>query len=416
MAVMAGEHKRRDVLPPPVERYTVLGWLYKNLFSSWYNILLTGLSLGIIYIVLKPTLVWAFTKARWVSVALNMANLFVGVYPREELWRVWWAVYVLVALIGLSWGAHFRNHGRGVVFFSALALLGALPIELSVMDMQRESLLYLPLPAEFLPVGLVGAIAIAVGRFGAQHVRALVNYGWILYVPVVLLLIRGISPEHALLPLVRTSEWGGLMLNIIVSSTALVLGLPIGIALALGRRSQLPVMRTLCITFIEWIRGAPLIMWLFTAQVMLPLFLPPEIRVDKLIRAQVAVTMFAAAYSAEIVRGGLQAIPAGQYEAADALALTKAQSVRHIVLPQALRTVIPVFTNEAIGLSKDTSLLKIVGMHEMLSMATLVMSNPDFLGTQRELLFFAGVIFWIVTYAISYSGRRVERAQGLGRR
>ena len=407
---------RSDMLPPPIERYTVLGWIVKNLFSSWYNGILTFVAIGIVFAIGRPAIIWAFSQARWVVIPFNMANLMVGVYPREEIWRVWSVVYLIAGLVGLTWRTQFRGHSRGVIVFALMILLGILPINLAFMGMDGETIRTTTLPRGMAGVGIGGLFGILVGQVGGDRMKRLSTYGWLWFYPVAIFLIRGISQDHSIMPLVKTSQWGGLMLNTIVSSTALVLGLPIGIVFALGRRSQLPVFRTVSIVFIEFIRGVPLITILFTAQVMIPLFLPEEIRIDNLIRAMIGVTLFAAAYVAEIVRGGLQAIPRGQYEASDALALTKADGLRYIILPQALRTTIPMMVNQAIGLSKDTSLLKIVAMMELLSMAQMLTANPDYIGTQRELLTFVMVVFWLVTYMLAYAGRRLELAQELGKR
>lgn len=407
---------RSDTLPPPIERYTVLGWIVKNLFSSWYNGILTFVAIGIVFSIGRPAIIWAFSQAQWVVIPFNMANLMVGVYPREEIWRIWCVVYLIGGLVGLTWRTQFRGHSRGVIVFALMILLGILPINLAFMGMDGETIRTTTLPRGMAGVGIGGLFGILMGQVGGDRMKRLSTYGWLWFYPVALFLIRGISQNHSIMPLVKTSQWGGLMLNTIVSSTALVLGLPIGIVFALGRRSQLPVFRTVSIVFIEFIRGVPLITILFTAQVMIPLFLPEEIRIDNLIRAMIGVTLFAAAYIAEIVRGGLQAIPRGQYEASDALALTKADGLRYIILPQALRTTIPMMVNEAIGLSKDTSLLKIVAMMELLSMAQMLTANPDYIGTQRELLTFVMVVFWLVTYMLAYAGRRLELAQGLGKR
>ncbi|MDP6771103.1 MAG: amino acid ABC transporter permease, partial [Anaerolineales bacterium] len=332
---------RSDMLPPPIERYTVLGWIVKNLFSSWYNGILTFVAIGIIVTIGRPAIIWAFSQARWVVIPFNMANLMVGVYPRTEIWRVWCVVYLIAGLVGLTWRIQFTGHNRGVIVFVAFVMMGLFPIDLAFMGMDGETIRTTNLPRGMTGVGIGGLLGMLVGQVGRERVKRISTYGWLWFYPIAIFLIRGISSGHDILPLVKTSQWGGLMLNTIVSSTALVLGLPIGIVFALGRRSKLPVFRTVSIVFIEFIRGVPLITILFTAQVMIPLFLPEELRIDNLIRAMIGVTLFAAAYIAEIVRGGLQAIPRGQYEASDALAMTKADGLRHIILPQALRTTIP---------------------------------------------------------------------------
>lgn len=207
---------------------------------------------------------------------------------------------------------------------------------------------------------------------------------------------------------VDTSLWGGLMLTLIISSTGIIGSLPLGILLALGRRSHLPFIRSVSVAFIELWRGVPLITVLFMASVMLPLFLPREIQVDKLVRALVGTTLFASAYMAEVVRGGLQAIPKGQLEAAESLGLNYWQTTGLIVLPQALRLVIPGIVNTFIGLVKDTSLVLIIGMFDLLGMIQAASTDPNWLGTAVEGYVFAGCCFWIICYGLSRYSQHLE--------
>lgn len=211
------------------------------------------------------------------------------------------------------------------------------------------------------------------------------------------------------LPHVETTRWGGLLLTLVISVVGITLSLPLGIILALGRRSSLPLVRFSSVAFIELWRGVPLITVLFMASVMLPLFLPPGAEVNKLLRVLVGVTLFTAAYMAEVVRGGLQAVPKGQYEAAQALGLRRWQSLGFVVLPQALRTVIPSIVNTFIGLFKDTSLVLIVGMFDILGMVQAATTDPYWLGFAREGYIFAGALFWIFCFGMSRFSLRLER-------
>jgi general L-amino acid transport system permease protein len=211
---------------------------------------------------------------------------------------------------------------------------------------------------------------------------------------------------------IESARWGGLLLTLLIASIGISLSLPLGILLALGRRSRLPVIKWLAVSFIEVWRGVPLIAVLFMASVMLPLFLPPRVEIDKLLRCLVGVTLFTSAYMAEVIRGGLQAIPKGQYEAAAALNLSFFQTMGLVILPQALRKVIPGIVNTFIGLFKDTSLVLIVGMFDLLGMVQAASTDPEWLGMAMEGYVFAGFVFWLFSFAMSrYSLRLEQRLQ-----
>ncbi len=211
------------------------------------------------------------------------------------------------------------------------------------------------------------------------------------------------------LPLVETSRWGGLMLTLLISSIGITISLPFGIVLALGRRSSLPLLRWLSVGFIEVWRGVPLIAVLFMASVMLPFLLPPGVEFDKLLRCLVGVVCFTSAYMAEVVRAGLQAVPKGQFEAASALGLGYWRSMGLVILPQALRLVIPGIVNTFISLFKDTSLVLIIGMFDLLGMVQAASTDPDWMGFALEGYVFAGFIFWIFCFTMSRTSLRLEK-------
>jgi general L-amino acid transport system permease protein len=217
---------------------------------------------------------------------------------------------------------------------------------------------------------------------------------------------------------VETPLWGGLLVTLVVSYVGMAASLPLGILLALGRRSKMPIVRTLCVTFIEFWRGVPLITVLFMASVMLPLFLPPGVNFDKLLRALIGVALFSAAYMAEVVRGGLQAIPKGQYEAAQALGLGYWKMMRLVVLPQALKLVIPGIVNTFIGLFKDTSLVYIIGLFDLLGIVRLNFSDTSWASWQTPAtgLVFAAFIFWLFCFSMSRYSQFVERRLNAGRK
>jgi general L-amino acid transport system permease protein len=211
------------------------------------------------------------------------------------------------------------------------------------------------------------------------------------------------------LPYVENERWGGLILTLLLSTIGLAAAFPLSIALALGRRSQLPVIRALSVAYIELIRGVPLVSLLFMASVMLPLFLPEGMTIDKLARAQIALILFAAAYLAEVVRGGLQAIPRGQYEAAAAIGLGYWGAMRSVILPQALRIAVPPLVNTFIGFFKDTSLVLIIGLFDLLSTIKVALTEPAWAGFGMEAYLFAAVVYFVFCFAMSRYSRRFER-------
>jgi general L-amino acid transport system permease protein len=236
---------------------------------------------------------------------------------------------------------------------------------------------------------------------------------WVLSFPIILWLIKG----GLGLTEVSTNDWGGLVLTLFLAVISIVLSFPLGVLLALGRQSSLPVVRLLSTLYIEIIRGLPLIGILFLGQVMLQLFLPPEYpKLDRVIRAIAGLTLFSAAYLAENVRGGLQAVPRGQIEAARSIGLNTPLLTILIVLPQALRTVIPAIGGQFIGLFMDTSLLSLFGMLELVGISRAVLANPSYIGRYAEVYLFIGIIYWIFCYSMSLASRKIERTLEVGQR
>jgi general L-amino acid transport system permease protein len=207
-----------------------------------------------------------------------------------------------------------------------------------------------------------------------------------------------------------------LLLTFLLTVVGIVFSFPLGVLLALGRRSTLPVVRWFSIGYIELVRGVPLITILFMAQLMLPLFLPTGLTLDRVLRAMIGITLFSAAYLAENVRGGLQSIPKGQFEASFALGLNNTKTMGLIILPQALRLVLPILTGQFIALFKDTALVAIVGLFDLLGIARTVLAQPDFLGLQREVYAFISLLYWTLSYGMSYVSQRLEIALGTGER
>jgi len=374
--------------------------LRKNLFSPWYNALITIVSALIIYVVVKGTLQWVLYGAHWRVVSVNLENFAMGPYPRDQAWRVLVALGMVVFLGGLSLGAWGRRS------YAPSAVTGLLLVGVLVAPLSASVRLHV---AAILAAFGVGHL-VAMGRSRLQ--RYLV-WAWLASFFATLILLRGFKGSETM-PLVQTGLWGGLVLTVLLAVVAIVASFPFGVLLALGRRSKLPIVKLFSIIYIELIRGVPLVTVLFMSQIILPLFLPPNVRIDKVLRAMTGMTLFAAAYLAENVRGGLQAIPIGQYEAAHALGLNYYQTMRYIVLPQALRAVIPAIVGQFIGLFKDTSLVAIVGLLDLLGIALSVINQPEFIGLQREVFLFIAVIYWVFSYAMSYASRRLEVKLGVG--
>lgn len=210
------------------------------------------------------------------------------------------------------------------------------------------------------------------------------------------------------LEVVPTTKWGGLMLTMVVASVGIVVSFPIGIIFALGRQSNMPIIKTISVLYIEFIRGVPLITLLFMSSVILPLFFPEGVTFDKLLRALIGVTLFQAAYLAEVVRGGLQAIPKGQYEAADSVGLSYWQAMGLVILPQALKISIPNIVGSFVALFKDTTLVLIIGLFDVLAMVTLTTSDPHWLGFETEGYVFVTMIYWIICFTMSKYAQSVE--------
>jgi general L-amino acid transport system permease protein len=359
-------HSFRPDLPPPSLSVGALGWLRANLFSSWFNSLLTLFALYLIWLVVPPIIQWAFINADWsgssradctsggacwVFIQQRFGQFMYGFYPTELRWRV--DITLLLAILGVA--------------------------PLFVPKMPRKAfyglalLLVYPLLAWWLLYG--GMLGLAV---------------------------------------VPTSQWGGLMLTLVIAAVGIVGALPLGILLALGRRSDMPAIRVICVTFIEFWRGVPLITVLFMASVMLPLFLPEGMGFDKLVRALIGVILFQSAYIAEVVRGGLQAMPRGQYEAAAALGLGYWRMMGLVILPQALKMVIPGIVNTFIALFKDTSLVIIIGLFDLLNSIKQATTDPAWLGMATEGYVFAALIFWIFCFGMSRYSLHLERKLDTG--
>lgn len=394
-----------EVLPPAMMRVGPLRWLKENLFSTWYNTLLTLLAVGLLYVTLRPTLDWALFHARWDVIPANLKLLLVGIYPSGDVWRVWVCVYWIAVLLGVSGGLWGRLAREAAI---AVGSAGVLLLLLPFNWMEK-------LWIAGLGIGTFGGLALGSLLRKRTSWRKDVLLLWVVSPLLVAMLLGGV-PGSPLLSLIGTNQWGGLLLTFMLAIVGISTSFPLGVLLALGRQSHLPVIRWASIFYIEVVRGVPLITVIFMTSIMLPLFLPAQVRVDQAIRAMVAFTLFTAAYIAENVRGGLQAVPRGQVEAAKALGLSGVLTTIFIVLPQALRAVIPANVGQFISLFKDTALVFVASLLDLFGIAKSILANPDWLGRDREVLLFIAFVYWIFTYFMSHMSRRLEKALGVGER
>jgi len=393
---------------PPIAETSPIEWLRQNLFSTWYNTILTLILVSIIISALNNFLGWAVSVAEWEVLKANWPLFFTGIYPREQYWRLWIDLGLVCSLSGISWGIIARNAAT-LFDLSVLIVLAIIPALLVLIPASNT--------AKLLLIGMVlltAGSAWAGKQLGRKKpsLTVWISLAWFLLFVISLWLIGGgLGLEE-----VSTSRWGGLTLTMLMAVVSIVLCFPLGVLLALGRQSNLPVVRGFCIGYIEIIRGLPLISILFMGQVMIPMFLPEGVRPDRVLRAIVGLTMFSAAYLAENVRGGLQSVPRGQSEAAKALGFPTPLVVGFIVLPQAIKVAIPAIVGQFISLFQDTTLLAIVGLKELLGISRSVLAQPEFLGDYAEVYLFNGVIFWIFCYAMSVGSRQLEKKLNTGNR
>lgn len=356
---------QKETLKPPVSQVGVWGWIRQNLFSNWYNSVLTLLTMFALWKIVPALVQWAFIDSLWFSssdacrdidgacwsiIPNNIKFILFGFFPEGQHWRPITAIILLLSLAFYSKSSRHWNKSLAVIWTVGLVAMGTL---------------------------MYG------GVFG--------------------------------LPVVETALWSGLPLTLMLSLFGMVAAYPLGILLALGRRSRMPAIKSLCVIYIELIRGVPLISLLFMSSVMFPLFLPEGVTIDKILRAQVAIIMFTAAYIAEVVRGGLQAIPKGQYEAADSLGLNYGKAMRLIILPQALKIVIPPSVGILISAFKDTSLVVIIALYDLLKTTQTTLSNPDWMGFSTEAYIFLAIVYFVCCYAMSSYSRKLEKVLDTGR-
>jgi general L-amino acid transport system permease protein len=405
--------------PPPFSTFGPVKWARDNLFSTPFYAVLTILAAYFIYVILANTLPWMLNGV-WTTSSLAECRevldgvsggcfavlterwnqlLFGFTYPSELYWRPSLAFVLLfvaaspvlfyklprqlLIITGLfPFVAYYLIWG-GTIWTPILALVG----------MVAGYVVYQRLVSGSFAAGFFGGIAAA----------------FVVWTIGGMLIPEGAN-EGAVMLAVPSRDLGGFMLNMMLGVTCVSLSLPLGIALALGRQSSMPLIKWICVIFIEFIRGVPLITLLFVASVMLAYFFPPETTTDLFLRVVIMITMFSAAYIAEVIRGGLAALPRGQYEAADSLGLDYAQAMRLIILPQALKISIPGIVNVAVGLFKDTTLVSVISMFDLVGMIRgPILASTEWNGVYWELLGFAALLFFVVCYGISQYSQWLER-------
>ena len=396
-----------EVIRPPQPPGPVK-WVRDNLFNNWFNSILTVVLLPLVFFALVNVVLWVFTEADWRAVTQFPLLYAVGQYPRDQLWRVGIGLSSIILMLGISWGKwggllRSISIAAGVTF----AVFALLPVQHPALNLSMRS--YLGLNVILVLLGnWIGKKQVAKGMY--------IIIGWAVVPFIFVFLLAGIRGS-GFLPSVATTFWGGLLVTFLLSAGGIFLSFPIGVALALGRRSTLPVVKGFSIFFIEVVRGVPLITILFMFSVILALFLPTDSRIDRLVRALMGITFFSAAYTAENVRGGLQAVPPGQIEAAKAVGMNNFQTMLFVVLPQALRAVLPAIVGQFIALFKDTTLVVIVGINDLLGIGrSIINSDPEFVQLQMEVYVFIAVIYWIFSYLMSLASNRLETALGVNTR
>jgi len=348
-----------EEIRPPLTNIGLIGWMKANLFNGWFNSTLTLLVAYLLWLSVPPLIDWALIGSSWA--------------PSGEQCK---------AGEGACWSVITANI-RFIMF-------GFYPHELQ----------WRPLLA------VVILIALLFYSQNRNHWRKSLFYAWMLGLFTMGLLLRGglFGFES-----VESNLWGGLPLTLLLSVFGLTAAYPIGVMLALGRQSEMPIIKSFCVVYIELIRGVPLISLLFMSSVVFPLFLPEGFIINKILRAQVAIILFTAAYIAEVVRGGLQGLNKGQYEAADSLGLNYFQTMRLIILPQALKIVIPPSVSILISAFKDTSLVVIIALYDLLKTTQTTLSDPKWMGYSAEAYIFVALIYFVCCFFMSNYSRRLER-------
>ncbi|HSF93148.1 MAG TPA: amino acid ABC transporter permease [Paracoccaceae bacterium] len=417
---------------PPLTQVGIIRWMRENLFNGWLNSILTILAILVVYLVVSALLPWMLQSswtatslsecrevisttygegtsgACWAVIRERYAQLLYGFYPSELYWRVNLTfVLMLVAMAPVL----FVNLPRKMMWFSA-----GFPF-LAYWLLWGGSL--------WNPLVVLAGFAFGFGAFGivSRFAGTLLGIIAAIIAPILWWLFLAGDVAGALasvigleIEFVESAKFGGFALSTVIGVTGITASLPLGILLALGRQSKLPLLKSICVGFIEFIRGVPLITLLFVASTLLNIFLPPGTNFDLILRVVIMVTLFASAYLAEVVRGGLAALPKGQYEAADALGLDYWKSMRLIILPQALKISIPGIVSTFIGLFKDTTLVSIIGLLDPVGLSNSIRANAAWNGIVWELYIFVALVFFAICFSMSRYSMYLERRLQTGHR
>ncbi len=384
-------------------------WIRANLFNSRLNATLTVLTAFVVYKLFMNGVIPMATMD-WTVIRDNLKLILTGSYPAEQLWRIWIAALYVALFGGASFGAAVAGSDPSgsarmprtmIVLLLAECLLFASPISAS-------SKVYVGVSVALSTLGFRGI------RLLAPRARiAAVTVAWIAFLPVSFALVFGLTGPEGFMPVVATNYWGGLLLTLMIALTSIALSFPIGLLLALGRRSSLGLVKLACTCFIEIVRGVPLITILFIAYLIVPLALPPSLNPSVFIRAMIGVIAFHSAYMAENFRGGLQGIPDTQYEAAASLGLGKGKTMALVILPQVMKRMIPVLVSSFTGTLKDTSLISIIGLLDMIGISSAIVSNPEYMTSSTQVLLFMAAIYFFLCYGISSASDALERKLGV---
>ncbi|MCF6177901.1 MAG: amino acid ABC transporter permease [Geopsychrobacter sp.] len=433
MAIIKTE--RTAAIAPPLSETTALGWMRKHLFSSVFNSLLTIVTLFIIYITVKELWVWGIADAVWVAdnrrgcfdinvdgacwagVIAWLDSIFYGRYPREELWRINLGLFLLVIWMVPLWLPRVKakiSIGLTTVFlypFLAGYLFSGGDKSISMQIMVTAAIVCLAANTVHSIIGVLTGRSLPeflIRLFGKKNAPEKSQRYLLLGILAVSLVAVYMFQMGWNVENVSWTRWGGLFLTLVISGIGIASALPGGILLALGRRSKMPVVRVISTSFIELFRSVPLITVLFMATTMFPLFLPEGFILNKLVQVIIAVCLFNACYLAEIVRGGLQTIPRGQFEAGHTIGLGYWQTISLIILPQALKHMIPNIVGNFIGLLKDTTLVSIIGLFDVLGMLRSISKDLPWLGLHKEPLVFGAMMFFLICFAMSKYSRHLE--------
>ena len=394
------------------------GWLRANLFSSIIDGIITIVLTILLAIAVVNLLNWIIVTADWSVVTSRLPLYVVGRYPQELYWRPELSLILFSILSGM---AARMWRGIAIVFaiiLAAITLITAIGPNIATAISTDQDATYPPISVSILMAfntvaiiaGYFAATIPAIGKPKTFFIATLAVF------IISLMLVIGV-PGIPLLETVNTQDIGGLMLNLLLAVFGIVCSFPIGVLLALGRRSKLPFIKIFCVGFIELVRGVPLITLLFMSRHILPLTFPESISIDELYLAAITITLFSSAYMAENVRGGMAAVPPGQNEAGKALGLRDWQTTLFITLPQGIRNIIPAIVGQSIGLFKDTSLVFIIGMLDLVEIGRVtIQGNIEFVDNGREVYLFIALIFWVFTFSMSYVSRKIEAALGVGHR